>query len=128
MAPFFLPGASVEGGTPSGGVRRTEQPVGASPAVLPAGTHTLHVHVRGHGTPNKQAERWVGDIYVSDLAATDLDFNIDAHNPEQASRDNSDANNVIIRMRYTAATRQLTYSLLNTNNFRVVQMQAIGEA
>ena len=109
------------------GSKRFEHLIGASPAVLPAGTHTVHIHAQGVGGGGRPSERWTGDILISDLAAADLDFNLDAHNPEAASRDVQDTNNVIVRMRYAAASGQLTYSILNTGKFALVRMVAIGE-
>ena len=106
MAPFFFPGSRSSGGTSSGGVRRFEQAVGASPAVLPAGTHTVYFHLR-KGTAGTPREFSL-PVLVSRFTAGNKDFMEAVHAPQGIEINNKSVN---VRASYVAGTRTLTYAV-----------------
>ena len=106
--------------------RRFEAPIGASPAVLPEGTHTVHVVWRDK---DRAADIWSKGFNLStDFAATSRDLNVDSSNPKDHAGDQTqEGNNVRLIATYVAATRTLTYASGHAN-FPLVSITAIGEA
>ena len=87
----------VQNNSYRGSERRFEAGVGASPAILPRGTYKLHLLLN----PAGEGRLVPVDVLISDLGAADKQF--------WGRADAGDERGV--RMRYTAATRTLTWSL-----------------
>ena len=102
---------------------RFETALAASPALVPTGTHTLHVVVH-HTQPE---EVWAGQILISDLTATLLEFNIDTKNPTSAAADEGQGDNAAVNLTYNSTTRRLTYAAVaSSSRFSIKRIVAIG--
>ena len=100
---------------------RFETPVGASPAVLPAGTHTIA------GELLKSGSYWPFSLRLGAIQSTDRRFVYAANNPSGIQANTR----VDLTARYDTATRTLTYSPgtgSNANAVTVSGIVAIGEA
>ena len=95
--------------------RRFEAVVGASPAVLPEGTHELAVLLRSVQNTNRNYKPL--RVLLSDIPAADRRFFA-----RGAGNDTT-----IATMRYNAATRTLIYSAAG-NDANIENIKAIGEA
>ncbi|MCY4448841.1 MAG: hypothetical protein OXE02_08375, partial [Chloroflexi bacterium] len=102
-----------------------ESAVGASPAVLPRGSHTLMIMLGQTGAANS-GKRWPLTVSIAQLAAeaAALAFRADSSNPNNQS----DGGVVIAAsLRYVAATRTLTYAAAG-DAARIMSIYAVGEA
>lgn len=109
--------------TTTGGATRFEVAVGASPAVLPVGTHTLNIAVATDpGTNNER--RHQRDILLSRVGAAAV-FSVESGN----AGDPVNSRDISVNLAYASGTRTLTYSIVGTESDRgPVSIIAIGAA
>ena len=104
-------------------LQRFEEVIGASPAVLPEGTHTIHAVMNIDGVGGIPA-RIVDDILVSDIAVNSLPFFIEQANPNQAQANRD----VGLNLAYNPDTRTLTYTEYGTiADASINRLVALGE-
>lgn len=94
---------------------RFEATVGASPAVLPEGTHTLYVTLDDDGRHTPVT------VLVSDLTAANEEIIANSHNKQYRVEDIT-----AINLAYAEDTRTLTYSPAGTD-VTVHRIKAVGE-
>ena len=101
--------------------QRFETPLGASPVVLPVGTHTLHA--LAHETDGDVTDHYPWSMLVSTLSAAERDYTAVTRSPSTPQ----DTDTIRLRATYIAATRTFTYSLRGTGAV-LDHLIAVGEA